>query len=192
MSAVPGPARTFESVLIRQCAPTLAGLKPGSIFCVKFLDSESVQQKVQQWDKKLSPRGLSAQVLLKRPDSMLIYIYRKKHLEQILFQRDYQQFLRESGYSNANLDGLLAQLILRLRTRPEFPHEIGVFLGYPLEDVIGFIENHGQNFTCCGFWKSYSDPAEIQACFDRYRRCIHIYTILFEQGIPIERLAVSA
>ena len=91
-----------------------------------------------------------------------------------------------------NLDGLLEQLSYRLRTQPEFPHEIGVFLGYPLRDVIGFIENHGRNFTCCGFWKSYGDPAEMQVCFACYRRCIQTYVAMFEQGIPIERLAVPA
>ena len=37
----------------------------------------------------------------------------------------------------------------------DFPHEIGVFLGYPLEDVVGFIRHRGKCFTCCGCWKSY-------------------------------------
>lgn len=96
------------------------------------------------------------------------------------------------GYAGTNLDGLLEQLARRLQTQPEFPHEIGVFLGYPLQDVIGFIKNQGQNFTCCGFWKSYGDPAEMQACFACYRRCIQTYMTLFEQGTPIEQLAVPA
>ena len=39
----------------------------------------------------------------------------------------------------------------------QFPHEIGVFLGYPLEDVKGFIENKGKNFLYSGYWKVYSD-----------------------------------
>lgn len=91
-----------------------------------------------------------------------------------------------------DLDSLLAQLALRLETQPEFPHEIGVFLGYPLQDVVGFIENHGRNYTCCGFWKSYSDPAEMQACFACYRKCVYHYMALLEQGTPLEKLAVSA
>lgn len=123
---------------------------------------------------------------------MIVYVYRRKHLEQIFEDRDYQKFLTKMGYAKMDLDSLLAQLTFRLETHSEFPHEIGVFLGYPLRDVVGFIENHGQNFTCCGFWKSYSDPAEIQACFACYRKCIHTYMALLAQGIPLEKLAVSA
>ena len=46
----------------------------------------------------------------------------------------------------------LARLIERLKDADEFPHEIGLFLGYPPEDVEGFIqEPNGQKYT--GIWK---------------------------------------
>ena len=180
--------------MVRQCAPTLAGMKPGSIFCFNHCPLEASRQKVSQWNKQLAPFGLTVQILLERPSSssVIVFVYRHDHLEQMLSDDAYQSFLAQAGYMRTNLDGLLEQLACRLRTQPEFPHEIGVFLGYPLRDVIGFIENHGRNFTCCGFWKSYGDPAEIQACFARYRRCILTYVAMFEQGTPIERLAVPA
>ena len=187
-------SRTFEAVLVRQCAPTLAGMKPGSIFCFNHSPLEVSRQKVCQWNKQLAPFGLTVQILLERPSSssVIVFVYRHNRLEQMLSDDAYQSFLAEAGYERTNLDDLLEQLAQRLRTQPEFPHEIGVFLGYPLRDVIGFIENHGRNFTCCGFWKSYGDPAEMQVCFACYRRCIQTYVAMFEQGIPIERLAVPA
>ena len=187
-------SRTFEAVLVRQCAPTLAGMKPGSIFCFNHSPLEVSRQKVCQWNKQLAPFGLTVQILLERPSSssVIVFVYRRDRLEQMLSDDAYQSFLAQAGYERTNLDGLLEQLSYRLRTQPEFPHEIGVFLGYPLQDVIGFIENHGRNFTCCGFWKSYGDPAEMQVCFACYRRCIQTYVAMFEQGIPLERLAVPA
>ena len=187
-------SRTFEAVLVRQCAPTLAGMKPGSIFCFNHSPLEVSRQKVCQWNKQLAPFGLTVQILLERPSSssVIVFVYRHNRLEQMLSDDAYQSFLAQAGYERTNLDGLLEQLSYRLRTQPEFPHEIGVFLGYPLQDVIGFIENQGRNFTCCGFWKSYGDPAEMQVCFACYRRCIQTYVAMFEQGIPIERLAVPA
>ena len=187
-------SRTFEAVLVRQCAPTLAGMKPGSIFCFNHSPLEVSRQKVCQWNKQLAPFGLTVQILLERPGSgsVIVFVYRHDCLEQMLSDDAYQRFLAEAGYERTNLDGLLEQLAQRLRTQPEFPHEIGVFLGYPLRDVIGFIENHGRNFTCCGFWKSYGDPAEMQVCFACYRRCIQSYVAMFEQGIPLEQLAVPA
>ena len=187
-------SRTFEAVLVRQCAPTLAGMKPGSIFCFNHSPLEVSRQKVCQWNKQLAPFGLTVQILLERPgsSSVIVFVYRRDRLEQMLSDDAYQSFLAKTGYAGTSLDGLLEQLAYRLRTQLEFPHEIGVFLGYPLRDVIGFIENHGRNFTCCGFWKSYGDPAEMQVCFACYRRCIQTYVAMFEQGIPIERLAVPA
>ena len=187
-------SRTFEAVLVRQCAPTLAEMKPGSIFCFNHSPLEVSRQKVCQWNNQLAPFGLTVQILLERPgsNSVIVFVYRHDSLEQMLSDDAYQSFLEGAGYTGTNLDGLLEQLACRLRTQPEFPHEIGVFLGYPLRDVIGFIENRGRNFTCCGFWKSYGDPAEMQVCFACYRRCIQTYVAMFEQGIPIERLAVPA
>ncbi len=187
-------SRTFEAVLVRQCALTLAGMKPGSIFCFHPCPPETARQKACQWNERLTPLGLTVQILLERPDSgsVIVFVYRHDRLEQMLSDDAYQSFLAGAGYARASLDGLLEQLAYRLRTQTEFPHEIGVFLGYPLRDVIGFIENRGRNFTCCGFWKSYGDPAETQVCFACYRRCIQSYVAMFEQGIPIERLAVPA
>ena len=71
-------------------------------------------------------------------------------------------------------------------------HEIGVFLGYPLSDVVGFIENSGRNFTCCGCWKAYGDPQAAQRHFAQLRKCTAVYLRLFHSGTPILRLAVAA
>ena len=74
----------------------------------------------------------------------------------------------------------------------DFPHEIGVFLGYPLADVIGFIQNRGKNFTACGYWKVYTDPTAAQAEFARYKKCERIYARCYYNGTPIRRLTVAA
>ena len=186
--------QTFEAILVRQCAPTLAGMKPGSLFCAKAESLCAVRQKAALWDERLRPFGLSVKILLERPGagSAVVYVYRKSHLAQVLFSEDCREFLRKAGYAAAEPERMLGQLSRRLKTQGEFPHEIGVFLGYPLRDVVGFIENRGRNFTCCGFWKSYSDPKAIQKCFDCYRRCIDDYVRMYEGGTTIEELAVPA
>lgn len=189
-----GSSRTFEDILVRQCAPTLAGMKPGSLFCVKPPAPEAIRRKVRQWDERLRPLGLSVRILLERPGpgSMIVYVYRREQLKRTLSGHSCRQFLEQAGYQGTDPDSLLDQLACRMLTQAEFPHEIGIFLGYPLRDVIGFIENRGQNFTCCGLWKSYGDPAETQACFACYQRCVHTYVQRFEQGTPLEELAVPA
>ena len=77
VSRAAGASRTFEGVLVRQCAPTLAGIKPGSIFCFNHASLEVPRQKACQWNERLSPLGLQVQILLERPDdrSAIVYVY---------------------------------------------------------------------------------------------------------------------
>ena len=186
--------QSFEATLVRQCAPTLAGLKPGSLFCARAPRSEEVRLAAAHWDGRLRPMGLGVRLLLERPEagSALVYVYRTAHLERVLAQQGRRRLLSERGYRPGGAEELLDQLAARLRTGEEFPHEIGLFLGYPLRDVVGFIENRGQNFTCCGLWKSYSDPRAMDICFACFRRCVNTYVRQFEAGVPIEQLAVPA
>ena len=186
--------QSFEATLVRQCAPTLAGLKPGSLFCAKDSAPGVVRQAVEHWDGQLRPLGLALRLLLERPreGSALVYMYRPAHLERVLALAGRRHFLEKAGYQMEEAEGMLNQLAARLRAQSNFPHEIGLFLGYPLRDVVGFIENRGQNFTCCGLWKSYSDPRAMDICFACFRRCVSTYVRQFEAGVPIEQLAVPA
>ena len=105
-------------------------------------------------------------------------------------------FLAREGYQlpqeQEQTGIMLTQLSRRLCCSAEFPHEIGVFLGYPLTDVVGFIENRGRNFTCCGCWKAYGDPNAARRHFAQLSKCTAVYLRLFHSGTPISRLAVAA
>ena len=101
-------------------------------------------------------------------------------------------FLARQGYgADQDCQGLLRQLSRRLCLEREFPHEIGVFLGYPLEDVVGFIENRGRNYTCCGCWKAYGDPEAARRRFDQYRRCTAVWKERFRRGAAITQLIAA-
>lgn len=185
---------SFEDTLVRQCALTLAGLKAGSLFCFSHEDLSLIHLSAAQWDARLRPLGISVQVLLERKQtsSALVYVCRPGQLCRLLALRNTRRFLERAGYRWGDCRCLLEQLSLRLRSQDEFPHEIGLFLGYPLRDVIGFIQNRGQNFTCCGLWKSYGNPEAMERCFACCRSCIDAYIRLYEQGTPIEDLAIPA
>lgn len=73
----------------------------------------------------------------------------------------------------------------------DFPHEIGVFLGYPLKDVVGFIQNKGKNCKCCGCWKVYSDECEARKKFARYEKCKTIYMSMFQRGKSVLQLTAG-
>ena len=113
--------------------------------------------------------------------------------ERILEDRASRTFLRTGGYdAEQGLDVLLEQFSERICLREAFPHEIGVLLGYPLADVIGFISNGGRNCRGQGCWKSYSDPAGAKRSQEIYRKCTSIYKRLFAAGTPLTKLVVAA
>ena len=184
--------RCFEATLVEQCAPTLGGIKPASLF--RFVGLKTARKAAQRWDRKLAPLGIRVTVLKEchQRDAAVIYVYRRDWLERILQEENSRAFLCETGYPATTVEGALEHLSRRLCLERDYPHEIGVFLGYPLEDVIGFIENRGQNFTCCGQWKCYGDPKAAQVCFARYRACTDSYKRMYGQGVPILQLVVAA
>ena len=190
--------RNFETVMIEQCAPVLAGLKPAGLFRYETRDCADLARRVRSWNEQLNSKGLRVRVMkgCARTHRFLVYVYREAQLSAVLADRAVQEFLRQEGYQlpaeQEQTGALLNQLSRRLCCQAEFPHEIGVFLGYPLPDVVGFIENRGQNFTCCGCWKSYGEPAAAQQRFDQLSKCTAVYLRLFHSGTPIARLTVAA
>ena len=78
----------------------------------------------------------------------------------------------------------------RLGESSEFPHEIGLFLGYPCEDVKGFIENKASSAKCVGCWKVYGDADKAQKQFELFKKCAKVYQQQFELGKPLTRLTV--
>ena len=67
-----------------------------------------------------------------------------------------------------------------------------IFLGYPLEDVRGFIRHKGRNCRCAGYWKVYGDAGVAQKMFDKFRKCTDLYLRLWEKGMNVGQLTVAA
>lgn len=180
--------RTFEALLVNQCAPTLAGMKPASLFRYQGRVPGEARQLAERWARQLAPRGLTLRVLktCRVTGACMLLLYREDWLRRILAEPSNRRFLEQQGYpADADLPQLLERLSDRLCLEQDYPHEIGLFLGYPLEDVVGFIENRGRNFTCCGYWKAYGDPAAARRRFAQYRRCTETCSRRFRQGATI-------
>lgn len=99
--------------------------------------------------------------------------------------------LSQDGYCTDSCERCIAFLIRRLCLYEEFPHEIGLFLGYPVEDVKGFIKNKADRAKCVGCWKVYGDLNEAQRQFNRFKKCTRIYEKLWADGRPIQKLTVA-
>ena len=173
--------------LITHCSPTLANLKTGNLFS---MDCPFAHSQVEQWNKQLNPKGIFARIIQRTGGRCVIYVYRREMLDKDLHSTEIQEFLASYGYDDFTPDGAINRLCSRMRFHDDFPHEIGAFLSYPLNDILGFIENKGQNCKLCGIWKVYDDVEGAQRQFTRFKKCRDVYTRMWKSGKSAYQLAV--
>lgn len=180
-----------EDYLIRHCAPTLAGIKTANLFTCPYRDRKDLLSFVRQTNRKLIQKGLRVLPLRFTEDKALIYVYRPGKLAADLSDSTAAKILQGKGYCTGSCEKCICQLARKIRSEAEFPHEIGLFLGYPPEDVCGFMENRACNCKCIGCWKVYGDEAAAKKKFAQYKKCTRIYQDQWAKGTDIERLTVG-
>lgn len=178
-----------EETVVRLCAPTLAGMKTASLFAQEYASRRQVQGEVRQLNRVLVPRGLRAMPLHYGRRRALIYLYRPGRLRQDLRKEQAEAILRSRGYDPEKPEQCIRRLRLRLGAEGEFPHEIGLFLGYPPEDVAGFI-GHG-TCKCVGCWKVYGDEESAKKTFRQYKTCTEVYCNRMRMGATLRELIVA-
>lgn len=184
-----------EYQIIKHCAPTLAGLKTGSLIRVRLSDLDDLNSSIRAISKKLNSKGIYLLPLISFKSCVLLYIFRPSSLAKILKNPYALDLLEKLNYDVSSVSGLIKSLKMRLESyvnNDDFPHEIGFFLGYPSDDVISFFENKGKNYLLSGPWKVYHDVCSAKCLFDKHKKCTNIYCKCYNAGISLERLAVSA
>lgn len=165
-------------------APVLLGIKPAGLFSV--LRREANDSEIEKFNRQAAKKGLTMRIMCMCNERTLIMLYNKKSLAEQLRSEKNAALLSHYGYSNSMpLENILERLASRITLGDDFPHEIGIFLGYPLEDVCGFIENSGQNFKLCGYWKVYGDIEKARRTFENYDKCRKFLCNKLYQGADI-------
>lgn len=180
-----------EDYLIRNCAPTLAGLKTASLFTCPYESEQALMSELRRMNRWLTTKGLRILPLRFSGKKALIYLYRPKQLNADLSDVTATRILEQNGYCTDSCEKCLVRLVQKLRQQADFPHEIGLFLGYPPEDVDGFIENRACGCKCVGCWKVYGDVEAAQKKFQQYKKCSQVYRTQWEKGADIQRLTVA-
>lgn len=180
-----------EELLIKQCAPTLAGIKTGSLFPCPCDDRASLLADIRRLNRQLVPKGLCLLPIRYLGQQALLYLYRPAELRRDLESETAQDILQQAGYPCDGCQRCVARLIRRFRENGEFPHEVGLFLSYPPEDVKGFIDHRACGFKCAGLWKVYGDERKARELFARFKKCTEIYCALWQTGLRLDRLAVA-
>lgn len=182
----------LEKQLIEYCSPTLASLKTANMFTCSCKDLDNLMEDVDDWNRQLAEKGIFLSVLRVRNGLALIYVCRFSSLAKDMKQPGAEDFLRQCGYQETDPVHALYQLQKKLQSQLDFPHEIGLFLGYPLGDVIGFVENEGKNYKSRGLWKVYTDPGKAEKTFALFKKCKDVYGRLWKEGRTVGQLTIAA
>lgn len=154
-----------ENQMALHCAPFIMGLKPSNLLMLQSSQTDDVQKLLRQ-------AGTDCFLLYKGAVKSALLLYHGSWLKDYLNESDVCKILVQLGYRGLSFPDMLAVFAGRYQACMngfrEFPHEMGLFLGYPPKDVTGFIENRGENCIFAGYWKVYDRPLEKRRLFQKF------------------------
>ena len=205
--------RNFEKSMAYHLAPAMLGIKPACLMSMEKIskslvyiwlgDSEDIndlalfvsvlcgragrhEENVELFNGRAYTKGMKLTVLCECKSRKLLFLYNEKLLSDRLADNRVRKLLESFGYdSHMTLEQQLERLSGRISASEDFPHEIGLFLGYPVDDVTGFIQNKGRNYLLCGYWKVYSDENRARRIFSNYDKCRNYLCNKLAQGESI-------
>ena len=178
--------KNIETQLALQCAPLITGLKISNMLIVS------------NKDEKLSADNFKNEQVF-----LAIVFYRMKRRSRFfcsaeinwrnfLEREDVSEVLREEGYVEIQLGRILSIFQMRYRAYMNgskiFPHEMGLLLGYPVEDVTGFMVHGGKNSLYSGYWKVYADVARKLEIFKQFEMAKEMLIRLVSSGVSMEEI----
>lgn len=173
----------LQTQLALQCAPLLTGIKIANLLIVRSRNAKGVFEMF--WGSRIS-----VEVIYRSEEKTMFLLYQREELEAYLEKNS--DTMKLFGYAKMELEEICGELKKRyacyMEERGGFPHEIGLLLGYPPEDVLGFIENEGKNYLYTGYWKVYGNVVEAVALFEAYNEAKEQLIRMISQGIEIRRI----
>ena len=157
----------LEALIAFIAAPTIKGVKPSALMRFAASGKNTMLLWKDYGSVICAKYGLESFELKSGENGVLVLLYKKKLLTHYLSYSKNKPFLECIGYmTDDELEGKLK--FLKGRFERLCPHEVGLFLGIPIEDVEGFIANKGSNCLLCRYWKVYGDKKRAQLLFAAY------------------------
>ena len=178
--------KKIQMRIVLQAAPFIKRLKVSALIIVP-------NNLLKETSYLLEMLSVSKFCLYQNKRKTVLFLYHEDMLQQLLSEPERLEFLRRYGYGFLNKEKMLKRLAARMAQyysgNSQFPHEIGIFLGYPQKDIEGFIANGGKNYLLSGYWKVYDNEEQTRALFEQYDRAREkaVYQLLC--GIPLREIA---
>ena len=160
------------------CAPCLLGKKPASLFSIPI----EIYNKSQNEIESLRVQGFCIHFLyeLNKKAHLLVFSEQKTRelFCEVEIKKAYEFFGYKDGFSFEDLKLVLFEKFsqfgckeLQQQNIDCFPHEVGLFLGYPPEDVLQYYTKKGRDYLFSGYWKVYTNPEKAIETFKMYDEC---------------------
>lgn len=182
------PLDCLTAHLMLECSEVLAGVKPANLISLVNRTRSCGRNLYQLWQSHhegLAARlgDLTLKVLQTKQGALLLLCYNQTHLERHLSHAGIRALLHKAGYeTDASCEALLGELCRRIGKNDSFPHEIGLFIGYPAKDVAAFMGLVKLPFACQGPWKIYGNPVQSLGLAEQYRCCRQRMTTILASG----------
>lgn len=160
-------------VLANCCMPVMLKKKTAAIINFKkryiLLNTLTIILK-----KELEKFNTDFDIICEDADNIFVFVYNTDMLCEVIEDEENRKLLDSLGYGHTKgykeVLGVLYESYSGYKQGMcKFPDEIGIFLGYPLEDVVAYINNKGENFLLSGCWKVYSDLENAVKTFEMYK-----------------------
>jgi hypothetical protein len=185
------PLDCLTAHLMLECSEVLAGVKPANLVSLVNRTRPCGRNMYQLWQslRQVAVARLSTidfLTLQTKERSVLILCYNREQLEQQLSHAGIRTLLHKAGYKQTStVPELLTELKQRIAKHDHFPHEIGLFIGYPAKDVAAFMGLVKLPFACQALWKIYGNPAKSLNLAKDYRCCRERMTEILASGSQI-------
>ena len=155
------------SVIMCNAAPTIKNHKTSSLINFKN-NNRNINNIWNRYKNEVKEKiGIHYFELKKDAKNTIVLFYNKEKLEASLMDNKNMEFLKRFGYNEQmSIDKCLS--LLEDRFQHMCPHEIGVFLGYPIEDVVSFVDFPNTKCKMVGYWKVYHDIEKAEIIFNKY------------------------
>ena len=177
---------SFDQLMIHYTAPSFCGIKPANLFSVP--SAQFTDKSYRAWKKIFRVQGLNCVFKKLQNRRVLVLVYNKSWVSEIISDQGVRNYLTLKGYRLQENGSFIPLILERLCHSPCFPHEIGVVLGYPLEDVILFERFSGKQCKYCGIWKCYSDVEKARCYEDKLRHCSYLCSKWYDLGYSVDQI----
>lgn len=159
---------SIKKFLLYNSSLVIAGVKPSATVTV----SKKLEKIYEKWNEYgrdfLESINLSFINLREDDNALIILVYNNDILKKHIFKTENIDFLKKLGYEVNNNISYYVEYLKERYEKFKCPHELGIFLGIPINDVKSFMDCSYKKCLGCGYWKVYSNYEKAQEIFNIY------------------------